>query len=665
MQLERGVAVRRIDEDAALRAVVEGTASETGQAFYRALVFNLARALDTHGAWLTEYDEVRNRLRALAFWLGDRYVEGFEYAIDGTPCGAAVREGRLVHVPDRVLELYPGGHIAPEGTVSYLGIPLLAEDRRVLGHLAVIDVRPIAEDERILTLFRIFANRAVAEMRRLQVERDLRDGREKLARLIGSAMDAIVEIDAELRVQLLNAAAERSFACTSAAVHGEGVDRLLGAPATRQLAALVEALDRHPGPERSLWIPEGLVAAPAAGKPFRAEASLSRFEVHGRPYYTLILRNVDERLEAERRIRTLTATAEYLREEIAEERGFGDILGRSAATTGALQAVAQVAPTPATVLILGETGTGKELFARAIHERSPRRDRPLVKVNCAAIPATLIESEFFGHERGAFTGATQRRDGRFALADGGSIFLDEVGELPLELQGKLLRVLQEGEFEPVGGSRTRKVDVRVISATNRDLEVAVRDGLFRADLYYRLSVFPLQLPPLRERGDDVVVLAEALVAKLARGMGRPVPPLSLSDVAALKSYGWPGNIRELRNVLERAVITSADGRLHLDRALPAAETTPMPASTSDPEGVILDDRRLRQLERDNMLAALERARWRVAGAGGAAELVGLSPSTFKSRMKALGIERSRGSAPGPQGGGASAPTGVAGDAIDR
>jgi transcriptional regulator with GAF, ATPase, and Fis domain len=351
---------------------------------------------------------------------------------------------------------------------------------------------------------------------------------------------------------------------------------------------------------------------------------------------------VDERIEAERRIRALTAHADYLREELAAEHGFHEILGRSPSLRRALQDVTQVATTEATVLLLGETGTGKELFARAIHDRSARHARPLVKVNCAAIPATLIESEFFGHERGAFTGATQRRDGRFALADGGTIFLDEIGELPLELQGKLLRVLQEGEFEPVGGSRTRKVDVRVVAATNRDLQRAAREGTFRQDLYYRLSVFPNELPPLRERGDDVVLLAAAMADKLAPRLGRRVAPPDAADAAALRSYAWPGNVRELRNVVERAIITSTDGRLNLHRCLPAAEVAapssePAPATRGDAE--VLTDRRLRELERDNMLAALERTRWRVGGKDGAAALLSVSPSTLKSRMKALGIAR--------------------------
>ena len=635
------VAERRIDEELALRAVVEGTASETGQEFYRALVRNLAQALDTHGAWLTEYDEQRDRLRALAFWFGDGWIDGFEYGIAGTPCETAIRERRMVHIPDRVVELYPNGRVKfpRSGVVSYLGVPLLGPDQRVLGHLAVVDVRPIPPEKRLLALFQIFANRALAEIRRVRVEEELRERQEKLTGLIGSAMDGIVEMDGELRISMMNAAAEKLFACAAAdRLFGCGIDALVGKDATATLRALADELDVRTGTERYLWIPGGLTAEPAARKPFPAEATLSRFEVRGRPFYTLILRNVDERIEAGRKIRALTAEADYLREEL----GFDEILGRSPALRRALKSVAQVAATDATVLLVGETGTGKELFARAIHDRSSRRDRPLVTVNCAAIPANLIESEFFGHERGAFTGATQRREGRFVLADGGTIFLDEIGELPLELQGKLLRVLQEGELEPVGSSRTRKVDVRVIAATNRDLERAARDGQFRQDLFYRLSVFPLPLPPLRERGDDIVLLAAAMAEKIARGFGRRIAPPDAADAAALRSYAWPGNVRELRNVVERAIITSTDGRLHLHRALPeaAAATAPQDAPGRPPEGgEVMTERRVRELERENMIAALERSGWRVGGTAGAARLLSVSPSTFKSRMKALAIAR--------------------------
>jgi transcriptional regulator with GAF, ATPase, and Fis domain len=305
-----------------------------------------------------------------------------------------------------------------------------------------------------------------------------------------------------------------------------------------------------------------------------------------------------------------------------------------------LQAVRQVAATDATVLVLGETGTGKELIARAIHAASARRDGPLVAVNCAAIPPDLVESEFFGHERGAFTGAMRRREGRFALAHGGTIFLDEVGELPPGVQAKLLRVLQEGEVEPVGSAKTQRVDVRVIAATNRDLAAAVRDGRFREDLYYRLNVFPIEVPPLRDRGDDVAILAAAFAERVARRMGCTVEPLSQDDLACLGAYGWPGNVRELQNVVERAVITSADGRLALARFLGAA-ATPRRARAEPPQGaaVVRTVRDLERIERETIVAALDAAGWRIAGPGGAADRLGSKPSTVRSRMKALGIRR--------------------------
>ena len=306
----------------------------------------------------------------------------------------------------------------------------------------------------------------------------------------------------------------------------------------------------------------------------------------------------------------------------------------------ALTALGQVAATDATVLLLGESGTGKELFARALHERSSRRRAPLIKVNCAAIPGELVESELFGHEKGAFTGATGRREGRFALAHGGTIFLDEIGDLPLALQAKLLRVLQEGEFEPVGSSTTRKVDVRVIAATHRDLAALVDRGGFRQDLYYRLNVFPLPIPPLRERGDDVILLAETFTRRFARRFGRDLTPsLSTDDLARLRAYGWPGNVRELQNVIERAVITATDGQLDLRRIL-----QPMaPGSgTTDPavaEVPIRTEIEMREFERANIHRALDACAWKVAGDRGAARLLGVSPSTLASRIKSLGIRR--------------------------
>jgi PAS domain S-box-containing protein len=633
---------RRIDEDAALRAVVEGTASETGVAFYRALVQSMAKALDTRGAWVTRYVPEVDKLRALAFYFGGQWLDDFEYPIVGTPCETAVRDRRLVHVADRVIDLYPGDR-DPQfaGVVSYLGVPVLDEAEQVLGHLAVVDDRPMPDEKRLLTLFRLFAQRVAAEMRRLQLESVLRAREERLSLLIDSAMDAIVEVDESEAVTLLNPAAEQLFGCSAIEAQGTPLKVLLGDETVRRLSTQARPLRGRADAARHGWVPGPFLVTPSGRDPFPAEATLSGYQAQGRRFSTIILRNVEELTRAEARIESLSAQTEYLIAEIEADHGFDEILGQSPALRAALKAVSQVASTDATVLILGETGTGKELFARAIHKRSHRHDGPLVKVNCAAIPAALIESEFFGHEKGAFTGATGRRDGRFALAHGGTIFLDEIGELPLELQGKLLRILQEGEFEPVGGSKTRKVDVRVIAATNRDVEQAVREGRFREDLYYRLSVFPLRLPPLREREDDVVLLAEDLVKKLSRRMGHPASPLTPADAALLRSFSWPGNVRELRNVIERAMITSAGGPLRLDRVLPEGTLAHDHGTVAEAgrSRTILDERQRREIERANMVAALEQTGWRVGGDGGAASLLGISPSTFKSRMKSLGVRR--------------------------
>jgi PAS domain S-box-containing protein len=457
-------------------------------------------------------------------------------------------------------------------------------------------------------------------------------------------MDAIIEFDENLKVTTMNPAAEQAFHCTAAQFSGETFCRLLSPENQNKLKNFVDKLGAGANGMRSLWIPGSLQAVAIDGTAFPAEATLTRCEIEGRAYYTVILRNINERLQADRKIHSLTAEAEYLRQEIKTLCGFDEILGQSAPLKRVLEDVEQVAVTDTTVLILGETGTGKELIARAIHGVSRRRERPLITINCAAIPAALMESEFFGHEKGAFTGATQRREGRFALADRGTIFLDEIGELSLDLQAKLLRVLQEGEFTPVGSSQMKKVDVRVIAATNRDIDKVVRDGGFREDLYYRLNVFPIQIPPLRERGDDIVLLASAFTAKFAQRMGRSIEPLSEECKERLKAYSWPGNVRELQNVIERAVITSRNGRLNLDRALPddcsaISETKSAAQEAQDIANRILQIRELQQLERQNILRALESTAWRVAGKDGAAEILGINPSTLNSRIKALGIQR--------------------------
>ena len=355
--------------------------------------------------------------------------------------------------------------------------------------------------------------------------------------------------------------------------------------------------------------------------------------------------------EIERLRNQLALENEYLRDEIKASYASGDMIGKSPALQNAMKQVALVAPTDSNVLILGESGTGKELFARAIHDRSKRAKRAMIKVNCASVPRELFESEFFGHVKGAFTGAFRNRTGRFELADGGTLFLDEVGEIPLDMQGKLLRVLQEGVFERIGEESSRSVDVRIVAATNRDLSAMVAAGLFREDLYYRLSVFPIEIAPLRERRDDIALLTEHFLTQQCRRLGIPKPTLGKGHIETLTKYDWPGNIRELQNAVERAVIISRGEPLRF--SLPNSQKSPTAdadadRATEDSEPAALDGRRrvytyeeLKQLERDNVVAVLKRANWKIAGPGGAAEFLGIHPATLSSRMRAMGIERPR------------------------
>jgi len=334
----------------------------------------------------------------------------------------------------------------------------------------------------------------------------------------------------------------------------------------------------------------------------------------------------------------------YLQEEIRTEHNFEEIVGDSPPLLALLRRVDQVAPTDSTVLIFGETGTGKELIARAIHDRSNRKNRPLVKVNCSAISAGLVESELFGHVKGAFTGAFERRIGRFELADGGTIFLDEVGELPLDTQVKLLRVLQEREFEPVGSNRSVHVDVRIICATNRNLEESIRAGTFRSDLYYRLNVFPLEVPPLRERRSDIDQLARFFVSRYARNLGKKITGISEAATQKLLSYSWPGNIRELQNVIERALILSNGPILDLDSELTCVSASPVLPDAPEVAEVPYADqsplRTLHEVERAHILAVLQQTHGVIEGANGAAKTLGMHPNTLRHRMEKLGIKRS-------------------------
>jgi formate hydrogenlyase transcriptional activator len=382
-------------------------------------------------------------------------------------------------------------------------------------------------------------------------------------------------------------------------------------------------------------------------KPFQIQEVLSRVATHLTLKHlqqelieanTLLEQKVAERteklLQALQEVKELKNRLQeentYLQEEIKLTHNFGEIITQSQVVKKVLEKVSQVAGTQATVLILGESGTGKELLARAVHQLSSRKNRPLVKVNCAALPANLIESELFGHEKGAFTGAIAKRIGRFELAHEGTIFLDEIGELPLELQAKLLRVLQEGEFERLGNAHTMKVNVRVIAATNRDLEKCIAEGTFREDLYYRLNVFPIQIPPLRERKEDIPVLIQYFCRKFETKIGKKISVIPKKVLDTLQDYYWPGNIRELENIIERAVIISSGKELELGDWLPRK-------NNSFPKETTLIS--LEECERNHIVAVLEKTNWKVSGEKGAAKILNLVPTTLESKMKKLGIRR--------------------------
>ena len=631
------------DEVAALRRIVEGTAGGTGEGFFRSLVLHLAAAVGARYAFVAEFVQRPTRVRTLAFCDADRILGNIEFDLAGHPCEEVYRVG-LCHHPAGVRDRYPREPgLAALGIESYLGVPLPDAAGEPLGHLAVFDPRPMPEEARRLYTFRIFAARAAAELERLRSERLLRESEQRLRDLFDEAPIAYVHEDLESRFLSANRAALRILGLRPEEAPGfVGRSLVPDTPdAQRRVREAFASIGRGTDPAgvvlelrrkddgRPVWI-----------------RWWSRPDPGGRLTRTMFV-DITDRVLAERDRARLQQQNEYLQEEIRSAHNFEEIVGPGPALAGVLEAVSRVAPTDSTVLITGETGTGKELIARALHSASARRDRPLIKVNCAALPAGLVESELFGHERGAFTGAVARRTGRFELADGGTIFLDEIGELPADAQAKLLRVLQEREFERVGGTAPIRADVRVIAATNRDLAAAVRERTFRADLFYRLNVFPIHLPPLRERPGDLPTLAQFLAAKFAARLGKRIRGVAPESLARMAAYPWPGNVRELENVIERAVILSRGPVLHIpaealsvpEPVPPAADPSPAAPPAAPPPAD--EDGNLGAVERRTILAALARTGWVIDGPRGAARVLGLHPNTLRSRLKRLGITRPR------------------------
>jgi PAS domain S-box-containing protein len=623
----------------ALRIIAEGTAAATGDAFFRTLVEHLARAIGTHHAFVARFVPPGG-IGTLAYWSHGKLVPNIEYALEGTPC-AEVIHGGLCFYPRGLEEKYAE---AEPGIQSYLGVPLIASDGRILGHLCAFDESPMADQPRTLAVFKIFAARAAAELGRLDLERELRDKEDQLRDLFDEAPIAYVHETLDSRFLRANRAARRILGITPEDVpHMVGKDMVPDTPdAQRRMHEAFESVGT--GTDTSGVVLE--LRRKDTGNPIWIQW-WSNPDRSGSYTRTMFI-DITERVLLEQEQARLKAQNLYLQEELKAVHNFEEIVGASAGLVKVLENVRRVAPTDATVLITGESGTGKELIARAIHSASKRADKPFIKVNCAALAVSLIESELFGHERGAFSGAIQRRVGRFELAHTGTIFLDEIGEVPPDVQVKLLRVLQEREFERVGGNQTIGTDVRVIAATNRDLGRSIREEKFRADLYYRLNVFPLQLPPLRERTVDIPLLVHFFVQRHASRVGRHVESVDAESMLRMVGYPWPGNIRELENIVERALILDNKPMLqiHIDMpgpelkpAAPAGNSEPVRASGAAAGPADAESSDLDSIQREHILNVLRTANWVIEGSQGAAVRLGLKPGTLRHRMKKLRISR--------------------------
>ena len=611
---------------AALRQIVEGVEAKVGEQFFPALVQQLAKVLDVRYAFVSEFCADRSKVRTLAFWAGERFEPNFEYAIAHTPC-ELVLAGELYHCAEKVADQFPlhRKELEEIHVESYLAIPVTSANGQILGHLAVMDTKRMELAQLDLSVFKVFGARAGAELERLLMERQLKDNEQRLRDLFDEAPIAYVNEGLDSRFIRANKTALRTLGITAEEVDGTyGKSFIPDTPdAQRRLKEAFDSIGK--GLDTSGVILE--LRRKDNGKPLWIRW-WSRPDPSGTYTRTMFV-DITEQVLMEQEKARLEAQAVYLQEEIKGSHNFEELIGASTSLKKVLKNVERVAPTDSTVLVTGETGTGKELIARAIHNLSPRKSKPLVKVNCAAIPAGLIESELFGHEKGAFTGALTRKLGRFEVADKGTIFLDEIGELPLDLQSKLLRVLQEGEFERVGGTQTFKVNVRVIAATNRDLESLSKSGQYRPDLYYRLNVFPIHLPALREREGDIPLLMQYFVRKFAANFGKKITRIPERIMMALQRYPWPGNIRELEHVIERAVILSEGSEL-----APIEWLSPSSGKAGANKTLTLEE-----TERQHIIDVLEQTGWRVSGPKGAAAILGLKATTLEARMKKLGIDR--------------------------
>jgi len=606
-------------EGALLRALAEAV-SARNEAFFDALARDAATALGFRQALIAELTGPV-RARTVGQWGSRARSAGEEWDLEkGTPAREAA-EGRVVD----------GAGGAPED--GCMAVPLIGLDGLSQGFFLVADEIASGRSERRLPALRILAAHAAAELSRRRTEKTLRESEQRYRDLYEEAPIAYVHEDLQSRFISANRAAIRILGLKPEEVVGHvGIEMAPKTPeAQRRIQEAFASIGR--GTDTSGVVLE--LRRKSDGKPIFIQW-WSKPEPDGKYTRTMFV-DITDRVLMEQEQARRKAQNLYLQEEIKSVHNFEEIVGSSPPLLEALEKVRRVARTNTSVLITGETGTGKELIARAIHFNSERHDRPLIKLNCAALPTSLLESELFGHERGAFSGAMQRRIGRFELAHGGTIFLDEIGEMPKEAQVKILRVLQEHEFERVGGNETIKTDVRVIAATNRDLRKAVRDGELREDLYYRLNVFPVELPPLRERRGDIPLLVRFFVGKSVARVGRRIETIGAETMERLVAYHWPGNIRELQNVIERATILATTPELRIDADVfgtAAPSSAPAAEASSAPLASDLD-----VVQREHILKALQTADWVIEGQRGAARQLGLHPNTLRSRLKKLGIKR--------------------------
>jgi transcriptional regulator with GAF, ATPase, and Fis domain len=614
----------------------------TGQEFFKELVGKIGETLHADAIWVTEYHKEQNSMTTKSFWHKGHFLDNITYLIEATPCERVIKSSDVVHYSHSIRELFPHDHKMLEtfNAESYMGAPLHDAKGQIIGSIAFLHSKPIADIESVATLLKVVKSRSESELYRLRKEFELINREHQLRGLINGVKDLLINLNEKGQIEMLNATAESWLGVSANAQDKKRpIASFLTEGSRAKLLMLTETLDKYERADRYVWIPGELEMISTNQDIFFVEGTLSQYKLDDETYYTLVLRNREDRSGTDDKIKELIHQTEHLQEELEGIKYSCQLTGESKGMKRLLQNVYMVAHTDATVLITGETGTGKELVAQHIHQTSKRKDKPLVTVNCGAIPASLIESEFFGHAKGAFTGASSERKGRFQLADGGTIFLDEIGELPLDLQVKLLRVIQEGEFEPVGSSKTLKVNVRIIAATHRNLLELCGDNKFREDLYYRLNVFPIEVPPLRERGDDVIIIANKFIEKFSIRNKRKLSALDEVQMNLLRSYSWPGNIRELQNIIERAAILAVSGTLDISTTIAGVSATlKKPARDINDDERILTKEELIEFEKRNILKALKATNWKVSGKSGAAALLNMIPSTLSSRIGALGIK---------------------------